>query len=496
MAVPGMKFKFSLPSRKKNTDLVGIELDEHCLRIVQLQARGLRREFVNVISHPIKGVADDDLLLLLRKTLEKYQIKNPRVFLMVPLPLVITRNIEIPSQETEEIKEIVNLQASRHTPYARAEIIVDMVNLGVVRDRYSKILLVIVPKEAVNKQIQLLERSGLELEKVVFPPEAVSIVANKMVGKEFEDKAFVVVHVDHVFTSFIVVKSSKVLFVRGIHIGASQLSEERTSFIDHFEDELEKSLEAYSADEVGPPPAIVLMLGVTEQIQDLEEILERILQLKVRKVSYLDYFHFTEPAKKSAADIKNVSFLNLLAPTALSDRLIVDLTSEEKKLKIALEKRVKEMFKTGILTMIILSLVFVNVTSRITFKRSYLKQITHQYLPVRESAKNLEQMMVKTEAVKSYLVSRGNALKALTEVYDATPSDTRLVEIKYDEASQKFSLKGTSMAMSSVFAYVTSLDKSPVFTNVKTKYVNTRSEEGKDVADFEINCLMEGETAK
>ncbi len=496
MAGPNLKFKLSLGSRKKNRDFIGVEMDEHCLRIVHLQAKGLRREFVNLVSYPIKGVPDDGLLLILRQTLEKFQIKNPRVFLMVPLPLVITRNIEIPSQEPEEIKEIVNLQASRHTPYARAEIIVDMVNLGVVRDRYSKILLVIVPKEAVNKQIQLLERSGLELEKVVFPPEAVSIVANKMVGKEFEDNTFVVVHVDHMFTSFIVVKSSKVIFVRGIHIGASQLTEERASFIDRFEDELEKSLEAYNADEVGVPPATILMLGVTDQLPDLEEILGRVLQLKVRKASYQDYFHFNEASKKEAIDAKNVSFLNLLAPTAVADRLIVDLTSEEKKLKIQLEKRVKDMFKTGVLTMIILSLVFVHVTARITFKRSYLKQITMQYLPVRENAKALEQMMVKTEAVKSYLVSRGNALRALTEAYDATPMDTRLAEIKYDEAAQKFSLKGTSMAMSSVFSYVSNLDKSPIFKNVKTKFVNTRSEEGRDVADFEINCLIEEDLAK
>ncbi len=491
MAGPKLKLQLNFPSRKNSRDTVGIELDEHYLKMVHLQAKGLRREFVNVVWHPIKGVFDDGLLLIIRQTLEKFQVKAPRVFLTVPLSLVITRNIEIPSQEPEEIREIVNLQASRHTPYARAEIIVDMINLGIVRDRYSKILLVIVPKETINKQIQILERCGLQLEKVVFPPEAVAIVANKMIGKEWEDETFVLVHVDHVFTSFLVVRASKVVFVRGIHIGANQLTEERASFIDHFEDELEKSLEAYNTDEVGPPPAAVLMLGVTKDLPDLEEVLAGVLKLKVRKAAYPDYFHFSEPAKKAVLDVKNVSFLNLLAPTAVADRLTVDLTSEEKKLKIQLERRVKDMLKTGILTMVILSLVFAHVTSRITFKKTYLKQITKQYLPVRESAKDLEQTLIKTETVKSYLVSRGDSLKALTEVYDATPVDTRLSEIKYDEAAQKFSLKGTSMAMSSVFVYVSSLDKSPMFKNVKTKFVNARSEEGRDVADFEINCAIE-----
>jgi hypothetical protein len=45
--------------------------------------------------------------------------------------------------------------------------------------------------------------------------------------------------------------------------------------------------------------------------------------------------------------------------------------------------------------------------------------------------------------------------------------------------------------MSSVFSFVSELDKSSVFKNVKTKYVNSRNENGRDVADFEINCLIE-----
>ena len=192
---------------------------------------------------------------------------------------------------------------------------------------------------------------------------------------------------------------------------------------------------------------------------------------------------------------KNISFLNLLAPTAVVDRLKVDLTSDEKKLKIQLEKRLKEMLKVGILTMLILSLAFAHVTSRITFKKTYLKQITKHYLPVRESAQKLEQMLIKTESIKSYLVSRGGSLKALTALYDGTPLDTRITEIKYDESTQKFSVKGTATVMSSVFAFVSSLDKSPIFRNVKTKYVTARNEAGRDVADFEINCLMEGAVA-
>jgi Tfp pilus assembly PilM family ATPase/Tfp pilus assembly protein PilN len=491
MAGPGIKPKLKWPFGRKNRDVLGFEIDENHLKIVHLQQKGLRREFSHAAVLSIHGLFGDGILYIIRQTIEQFQVVNPRVFLIVSLPLVITRSIEIPSQDPDEIREIVNLQASRHTPYARAEIIVDMMNLGMVRERYSKILLVIVPKESVNKNTQLIDKAGLNLEKVIFPPEAVAIVANKMMGRDADEGAYGVLHMDYAFTSFIVVESGKILFVRGIHIGANHLIEERASYIDRFQDELEKSLETYATDEVGSLPKTVLLTGVLQEISDFDDLLADTLKVKTKRVPYLDYFHLSDAAKNAMASSKMVSFLNLLAPIAMFDKMRVDLTSEEKRLKIQLEKRARQMMLTGVLTMVFLSLIFADVTAKISYRKAYLKQITTHYLPVRESAKQLEGMLAKIDLIKSYLVSRGNSLKALTELYDATPPDIWLNEIKYDESSQKFSLKGTSSVMSSVFAFVADLDKSSMFKNVKTKYVNSRQEDGRDVADFEINCLVE-----
>lgn len=492
MAGPGLKFSLPFPGARAGRDVIGIELDEDHLKMAHLVQKGVRREFVDLLVRPVRGLSDDAIFLQIGQALGQWKAGDASVFLTVPLSLVITRNIEIPSQEPEEIKEIVNLQASRHTPYARAEIIVDMVNLGVVRERYSKILLVIVPKETVNRQIQILDRAGLRLERVVFPPEAIAVASAKMIGKDVDEGAYGVLHMDYAFSSFIVVDEGRIVFVRGIHIGANHLLEDPSATMDRFQDELEKSMETYNTDEVGAAPKTLLLTGVLQQLSEVDDVLAGALHMKTKRVGYLDYFHMSEAAKNSATASKNVSFFSLFAPIAIFDRLKVDLTSEEKKLKLQLERRARVMLKTGILTMVLFSLIFVDVTAKISFKRAYLKQITTHYLPIREGAKQLEQTLAKTELVKSYLVSRGNSLKTLIDLYDVTPFDVRLAEIKYDEGAQKLSVKGTSSVMSSVFSYVSALEKSELFKNVKAKYVTSRQEAGRDVADFEINCLIEG----
>jgi Tfp pilus assembly protein PilN len=72
------------------------------------------------------------------------------------------------------------------------------------------------------------------------------------------------------------------------------------------------------------------------------------------------------------------------------------------------------------------------------------------------------------------------------------PLDLKLTDVKFDEQG-RFSVRGTADTMSTVFSFVEYMEKSKYFKDVKTKYTTKRKEETKDVADFEINSLLEKE---
>src|SRR6185295_17323520 len=97
--------------------------------------------------------------------------------------------------------------------------------------------------------------------KVFFPPEAIALLAPKIAGPESGAGPLAMLHMDHVFTTFMVAQGGKLLFVRGIHIGANHLVEEKEVYLDRFQDELEKSMETYASDEVGTPPKLLVLLG-------------------------------------------------------------------------------------------------------------------------------------------------------------------------------------------------------------------------------------------
>src|SRR5262249_9643954 len=90
----------------------------------------------------------------------------------VPASAATAKTIEVPSSDPEEIKSIINLQASRHTPYSREEVLISYINLGMNALNNTRLLLVIVHRDIVKDRISILERSGLNVDKIIFVPEA------------------------------------------------------------------------------------------------------------------------------------------------------------------------------------------------------------------------------------------------------------------------------------------------------------------------------------
>ncbi len=475
------------PKKSKTSDLMGFDLSEDHLKLVHVRLGVGKREVSHVASREVQGLSEDDIVAFVRETASKFGVPGAPVYITVPLSTVITRSIEIPSRDPDEIREIVNLQASRHTPYARSEIITDLLPLGIIKENYTKVLLVIAPREIIVRHTRITEKAGLRLEKVFFPSEGMAQACQMIMGGEAKDTTMAIVHMDTAITNFMIAQRSNLLFVRSIPIGAFHLLEEKEVYRDRFVDELNKSIESYTADEAGPGPSVLILTGVVAEITDLDYLFSGTLSIPIRHQTYFNYFAISDEAKAAASASKNVSFFNVIAPLLLYDKMHVDLVTEERKLKFEIERKGRQIVRTAILVMMVLFLGFGLLASKVYFRTAYLKGITARYQPFRDEAKELEKVFEKTQAVRGYLLKRGKSLEVMAGLYDALPPDVRLSSIRYEDG-ERFSIKGTSTTMSSVFTLITNLEKSKskLFTNVKTKYVTSRTEGGVDLADFEI----------
>lgn len=476
-------------SKRSPKDILGFDFCDDCLKIAHVRATPLKREVVNLATIDTAEKSDEEITHLIQKTISGFGIKNPRGCLTVPMQPVITRSIEIPSRDPAEIKEIVNLQASRHTPYSRSEIIIETLSLGVIKESYTRVLLVIAPRESVVRGTSILEMAGIKVERVLFPPEGIAHACSKILNAESGDEVTAIVHMDAAFTNFIVMQRSKVLFVRGISIGARHLLEEKGSYSDPFVDELQKSLESYTSDEAGPQPSVLLLTGVAAETDHLDDLFRENLHLPIKHQTYFEHFAISKEAQAAASSAKHLSFFNVIAPLLVFDQMEANLITEEQKLQTQMQRRSREIMTAGVLVMVLLGLLVALFASKAYFKRSYLDDLLSSYASVKEDAKRLEKLFARTQVVKGYLANRGNSIETLAELYTTLPEDVLLTEIRYEEGT-RFSVKGTSESMASVFSFVTNLEKSKKFQSVKTKYVTSRNEDGVDMADFEIVSVI------
>lgn len=460
-------------------------LQEQEVKLTALMSKTLgNRQIVQFHSISSQGIPEEKLGDRLRPIIGGLHFKHPRVIGLISSNVVVTRNIEIPSRDPEEISEILSLQASRHTPYSRSEIIIDYINLGIFKSVYTKVLFIIVPRNVVMKYYELASQLNLRIEKMVFVPEAIAHFLWQDTNLANERFPVCILQVDSTTSEFLIVFRGAALFVRSISIGARHFEAAKEGYSVRYIEELKKSFDTYQSENIDLMPANIIFGGATQGLEDLTSSIRETFNISVKQVSDVEILPVS-PELREQQVMQNVALLSAAAPGLLVDDLKVDLSSEESKFNRVMIARSKQMISSGILMMILLGLLCFLVASHIYSKTVRLQQLTARYEPIKKETKVLEDTYARVRAVKTYLTTRGMALEVLAEISSLISTDLYLTDFKF-EAGKKVNLKGSAYGKPSIFALVDEMGHSELFKNVETKYITGRTEEGKEISDFEI----------
>ncbi len=481
--------KLNFLSASGNHDFVGIDFSSNTLKIVHARGSHNNRKIVNFKSCDITGLGDVEISKVIRACFNDLAIKNADIINTVPTQLILTKNIEIPSIDPEVIKKIVDLQAPRHTPYSREEIVSSYINICTYKNTYTKILLVIVARNVIKRQFEILEKAGLKLKSVLLAPESLALSTFKLLKIQSEVVPIALLHIDEGLTDFSIVFKNKVLFIRSIPIGARNLVHEKEKFQTKFIEEIKRSLEAYQIEEIEGYPKSLVLTGAIEELKELETVLNNNLHLSVNLVPYFSNLMIPDEILKVAFKARYSSFLNVIASLFGCEEMMVNFIPEEIKIKRLLEERGRDLIKIGIFTLSIFVLIFFISISKIYFKSAYLKSLNNKYHTLNQEAQKLELDSSKVKTVRDYLSNRGFFLEVLTELHNIIPLDLELNDIRFDEQN-KFSVRGSAESMSTVFSFVDSMKRSKYFQDAKTKYTTKRKDGSKDLTDFEITALL------
>ena len=472
-------------------DLVSVCLSGDNVKLAYARLSPTRKEIIDLVSYDIQGLSDEEITKSIRTSLAALKLHAPEVIVTVPSHATIAKNIEIPSLVRQEIREIVDLQAGRHTPYSREEIIIDYINIGTFRENYTKILLIIVTLSVVRRQIEILENAGLKVEKVYFSPEIITRVSSSLLKLGRGEAVHTIVHIDTHFSDFINVCKGEVVFVRSIPIGRHHLRSEQERYEMRFIEEIKKSLETYQSEDIGPMPEEMILTGAIREGDEIQGLLGKILFMPVTIFHYLLHAPMgSEELKKSLA-VSQDSFLDVIAPVIYAGNVSVNLIPEEVKLRMKFEEKSKDLVTSGVYVLTILALLCLVFIGQIFVKASYLKKLTDKYEPVIESSRSLEKSFSQMHAVKMELNNRESAINVLAELHRLIPQDIQLTAVKFS-LSGNVSLEGNSRTMATVFSFIGVMEESDLFKSVESRRTTKRKIGEGEIVDFDIICILEG----
>jgi len=473
----------------KTKNIIVIEILGNYIKILVGINNFSNFQITNIFVKNIGGLSDNSISDIIKEYIDRLNLKNKIVLVVLPSSLSITKNIEVPSIDPYEIKEIVNLQAYRHTPFSKEEVIVDYIDLGTYKNSYTKILLIIVNKQVVKRYFSILEKAYIDLENVFFAPEVVAFSLFKLFNIEDKNFPVILVNIDEITTDFFIILKEKIIFNRNIPIGSINLLLDKEKNILTMTEEIKRSLEAYQLEDIDKIPQLLFLTGASEAVNYVYNTLETTIHIPTKKILNFENISIAKEVEDTIYSNKKISFLNLISSLFAFGKNKINLIPEEIKLKKIFEERSKELIKTGIYLTISFVLFFCILLLKIYFNTLYLKNIKNEHQKLSSEAEKLQKDYEKIVFVRNYISNRGVPLEILIELYNIIPSEVELSEIRLDE-KKRLSLKGSADSMSVVFLFAERLNKSKFFKDTKTRYTSKRKDVAGEVTDFEIVCFI------
>jgi len=408
--------------------------------------------------------------------------------IVLPRNQVTVRNLELPTTDPQEIKDIISIQAGKQTPFSKDEIVSDFQTIGLSRSHYTKVLLAIVQKSVINNYLNNFAGKKEIIQKVVLDSECFDNWYSSIQYK-IGDETFAILDFSSDFSDFCVLSKGKLLFTKLLPLGIRNLS--KKGWQEAFFEEIKLLFNTYRKENIGPAFNKVIFTDATPN-ENLKDILTKQFSLEVLSpFEDIESIVISSEAKTILDEEKKkgVSFFKLIGLALNPDRSFMDFLPQG--LKQARQKRIKrkKLMLTGILILLVFILGGGIFLERIYTKALLLKRLNTQLIKLEEETTELKKEDLKIKLIKSRIDTKNSAIEVLREIHKVTPQEIYLAAIGFDESKQ-VSLRGSSVSMSEVFKFVKTLKKLPIFKDVKTKYITKRKLKGKDLTDFEITCPL------
>ena len=467
--------------KKINQDIVvALEIHEKFVKLCAADLSGKKPVFSLFRS----GITSEggNLSETLANLFKIHNLSRKRIFLNIPRHLVMARSLHLPSVNDEEIKNMVKMEAVKHMPYRDEDVITGHRVTGRLKDGYSDVLLVMSQASAIEHFIDILKNAGLSAEKIALSSESLFVWYSALPGKakERQTQNIAVISVDPGCVDIAIAEKGKLAFTRAF----SQVSGDKDSARKTVE-EIKRSVATYKKENNSKVEKIIIS-GAEKSAKEIAPLLKEETGIEVESVTQTGGI---EIEKNVDADLKEISFIELIGLLRKRRDIRINLLPEKLIEKNELGRLKKILVRTMILAGCI-TLVFLSIIAQKIFNKSrLLSAFNAKISAMAPEVTSAKRMRDDLKIIKSEIRKKPLAIEVLSEIYRVTPSGITFNLVDY-ESGKALVLRGAAPTLDSIIKFITIVENSHYFENVKLKYTAKRTTTGREVTDFEILCLL------
>jgi type IV pilus assembly protein PilM len=470
--------------------VVALEFAGEWLKLAHVAVGAKGKRLVRLMARRVGS--HEALARTLRELVRQGQIPTDAVLVSIPRNLVTVRNLQLPTNDLGEIREMISLQAAKQTPFAKDEIIADFQIVKSRPEGYTDVLLVTTHRSVATAWLKTLDEAHLRADGVRLGSQGVLDGYRTIRGARGDEEAgpIGVVDIDANFSDFLVILGGELSFTKALATGATRLVEASEKVIEKFTEELQRAVDIYESEGVGRKIKRLMITGGDVEVPGLITSLMGKLRIPVERMSHLDNIPDAREVVRLPAVPEGAPSLTAVRGLAWGGTgAKIDLTPPEIRIGEALADKGRALVVTGMLGIAILTALAALVWQHLYFKRQYLEQLHQEISRTQPDANEVDTDKKKIKLIRGMMKPANSALETLSVVHRSIPPDLYLRAVTFDEGAQVV-LKGASPKMSSVFEFASVLEKLPNFHQVKTRQVTRSGKEGKEEAEFEIVCPL------
>jgi Tfp pilus assembly PilM family ATPase/Tfp pilus assembly protein PilN len=446
----------------------------------------------SVAAFNIANISEDAVAQVIADYFKDLQVRRfQNIIISFSRNAVTLRNLRIPSANPSEVDDMIKLHVGRQVPYAKEEIVNGYRIIGHDAMGYSKVMLAIVHRENIRKIFRILEKAGLYTDRIELSSDGIlSWLCRAVKTTQAQtQEVFIILDIDFNFTDFVVSSYENILFSRAIAQGAELLMDE--SKWPKFIGEMKQTIVISQGEEVMAKPSRIYVTGAAENLKNFASTVELEFNIPTQVVEPLTNLPLAKEIGKKPPDLfQHASFSALLGLGLDTVRKKINFVLPEAQIRRALRERSRDSIFLGSTLMYLILIICGIYLEKLHNRQAYLELLTDRYKKIATQSEDLGEKVERLRKIKSKQDTKSVVLNYLLEVSKLLPSEIVITSLSFVK-DDRLDLKGRAVEMSDIFKFITTLENSPYFKDIQTRYTTRKKIKGKDTNEFELICPFE-----